>query len=147
MTPQSSSETGPAELAGTFRGAVRATLWPTRSLVSTERWFDELYVWTEGGSASTTQRARFQNEAMGDANRFQAVFTEYALAPEITRRRLYMETMTDVIPRMGRKVILDDSAKNVLPFLPLSAELSAPPAARPAATAPSTSSTPANKKR
>jgi hypothetical protein len=47
-----------------FPGAVRATLWPTRSLITTERWFDELYVWTEGGAASTTQRARIQLEAM-----------------------------------------------------------------------------------
>ena len=40
---------------------------PTRSLVGSQRWFDELYVWTEGGTASTTQRARFQIEAMRDA--------------------------------------------------------------------------------
>ena len=71
------------------------------------------------------------NEAIGDAARFQAVFTEYARAPEITRRRLYMETMTDIIPRMGRKVILDESARNVLPFLPLNAEITTPVAPRP----------------
>ena len=67
MTPLSSFETGSAEQSGSFRGAVRATMWPTRSLVSKERWFDELYVWTEGGSASTTQRARIQLEAIKDA--------------------------------------------------------------------------------
>ena len=67
MTPQGSSETGSAEQAGSFRGPIRATLWPTRSLVSTERWFDELYIWTEGGAATTTQRARIQIEAMGEA--------------------------------------------------------------------------------
>jgi hypothetical protein len=66
MTPQT-PDFGPAEQAGSFRGAVRATLWPTRSLVSPERWFDELYVWTEGGAASTTQRARIQIEAIHDA--------------------------------------------------------------------------------
>jgi hypothetical protein len=67
MTPQSASASGHAESAGNFRGAVRATLWPTRSLVSSERWFDELYIWTEGGAATTTQRARIQIEAMSDA--------------------------------------------------------------------------------
>jgi hypothetical protein len=67
MTPQSSTETGRAEQAGSFRGPIRATLWPTRSLVSSERWFDELYIWTEGGAATTTQRARIQIEAMGEA--------------------------------------------------------------------------------
>lgn len=67
MTPQSATRPETAELTGSFRGSVRATLWPTRSLVSSERWFDELYVWTEGGTASTTQRARIQINAMRDA--------------------------------------------------------------------------------
>jgi hypothetical protein len=67
MTLQSSVESGTAEQAGSFRGAVRATLWPTRSLVPSERWFDELYVWTEGSTASTTQRASIQLEAIKDA--------------------------------------------------------------------------------
>ena len=68
MTPQTAPASGRhAESAGNFRGAVRATLWPTRSLVSSERWFDELYIWTEGGAATTTQRARIQIEAMSNA--------------------------------------------------------------------------------
>ena len=79
MTPQGSAQTGTAVRAGDFRGNVLATLWPTRSLVSKERWFDELYVWTEGGNASTTQRARIQIEAMRDA--FQ--WLEYDLVERI----------------------------------------------------------------
>ena len=67
MTPSGIPISGRAEQAGNFRGAVRATLWPTRSLISSERWFDELYIWTEGGAASTTQRARIQIDAMRDA--------------------------------------------------------------------------------
>lgn len=64
------------------------------------------------------------NEATGDAGRFKAVFSEYSKAPAVTRQRLYMETMADILPRLGGKVILDESAANVLPFLPLT-----PPAA------------------
>jgi hypothetical protein len=79
MTPQSVPQSGRAEHAGNFRGAVRATLWPTRSLISSERWFDELYIWTEGGTASTTQRAQIQIEAMADA--FQ--WLEYDLVKSI----------------------------------------------------------------
>src|SRR4030095_14673386 len=67
MTPSGTPISGCAEQAGNFRGAVRATLWPTRSLISSESWFDELYIWTEGGAASTTQRARIQIDAMRDA--------------------------------------------------------------------------------
>jgi hypothetical protein len=66
MTPQSSQPTS-GEGTGNFRGAIRATLWPTRALAGGVRWFDELYIWTEGASASTTQRANIQLNALRDA--------------------------------------------------------------------------------
>jgi hypothetical protein len=50
-------------------GSVCATMWPTRTLADRERWFDELYVWTEGFQASTTQRARIQVAALDHALR------------------------------------------------------------------------------
>jgi hypothetical protein len=50
-------------------GSVCATMWPTRALAERERWFDELYVWTEGFEASTTQRARIQVAALDQALR------------------------------------------------------------------------------
>jgi membrane protease subunit HflK len=62
------------------------------------------------------------NEANGDAGRFAAIYEAYRKAPDVTRRRMYMETMSEVLPKMGRKVILDGSAGNVLPFLPLGGE-------------------------
>jgi hypothetical protein len=52
-----------------IEGNVCATMWPTRTLVERERWFDELYVWTEGFQASTTQRARIQVAALDHALR------------------------------------------------------------------------------
>ena len=59
------------------------------------------------------------NEAEGDAAKFNALFSEYLKAPEVTRRRIYLETMQDVMPNLGKKVIVDESANQVLPFLPL----------------------------
>lgn len=59
------------------------------------------------------------NEAEGDAARFNALFAEYQKASDVTRRRLYLETMEEVMPRLGKKVILDEGASQVLPFLPL----------------------------
>ena len=50
-------------------GSVCATMWPTRTLAERERWFDELYVWTEGFEASTSQRARIQLAALDHALR------------------------------------------------------------------------------
>jgi modulator of FtsH protease HflK len=60
------------------------------------------------------------NEAEGDIASFSAMLTEYIKAPEITRTRLYLETMGDVLPSMGPKIIIDDSMKQLLPILPLS---------------------------
>jgi membrane protease subunit HflK len=59
------------------------------------------------------------NEAEGDATRFTALYTEYKKAPEVTRRRIYLESMEKVMPKLGKKVILDEGANNVLPFLPI----------------------------
>ncbi len=59
------------------------------------------------------------NEAEGDASRFNAVFTEYMKAPEVTKQRIYLETMGEIIPKLGKKIIIDDQASQVLPLLQL----------------------------
>lgn len=60
------------------------------------------------------------NEAEGDVSRFNAVFAEYLKAPEVTKRRIYIETMREVVPKLGKKIILDDEASQILPLLQLS---------------------------
>jgi membrane protease subunit HflK len=57
------------------------------------------------------------NNAEGDASRFDALYEEYKKAPAVTRKRIYLETMRDLMPKLGRKLILDDKAKGVLPLL------------------------------
>lgn len=59
------------------------------------------------------------NEAEGDVSRFTAVMTEFEKAPEVTKRRIYIETMRDVIPKLGRKIIIDETASQILPLLQL----------------------------
>jgi membrane protease subunit HflK len=61
------------------------------------------------------------NRAEGEANRFAAVLDEYKKYPEVTRRRLYLETLEKVLPRMKDVIIVDDQAGkgSVLPLLPL----------------------------
>lgn len=59
------------------------------------------------------------NEAKGDAERFTALYTEYLKAPEVMRQRLYLETMAEVMPQFEKKIILDEKARGVLPFLQL----------------------------
>jgi membrane protease subunit HflK len=62
------------------------------------------------------------NEAEGDVASFNAMLEQYSKAPEITRTRLYLETMGDVLPSVSSKIIIDDSMKQLLPILPLSAK-------------------------
>lgn len=59
------------------------------------------------------------NEAEGDAARFNALFTEYRKAPEVTRRRIYIETMQKVMPSIQSKVLVDDEMRGLLPLLNL----------------------------
>lgn len=65
-------------------------------------------------------RARVVNEAEGEASRFSAVLEEYSKAPEVTRKRLYLETMEEVLGRVD-KIILDEQGQGqgVVPYLPL----------------------------
>ena len=69
--------------------------------------------------AAEGYRFKRVNEAQGDVASFNAILTEYVKAPEITRTRLYLETMGDVLPATGEKIIIDDSMRNLLPILPL----------------------------
>lgn len=57
------------------------------------------------------------NQASGDASYFNSLFAEYQKAPEVTRQRLYLETMEKIVPRMGPKIIVDEHAANLMPFL------------------------------
>lgn len=59
------------------------------------------------------------NRAKGDAQRFVALEQEYRKAPEVTRTRLYLETLAAVLPAAGKKLIFDERAKGILPLFPL----------------------------
>ncbi|MCZ6649581.1 MAG: HflK protein, partial [Acidobacteria bacterium] len=52
-------------------------------------------------------------------DRFAAVYEEYRKSPKVTRQRLYLETMERVLPNVGRKLIVDKDAGNVIPLLNL----------------------------
>jgi membrane protease subunit HflK len=61
------------------------------------------------------------NEAEGDVARFSALLAEYIKAPEVTRRRIYIETLQDVMPAVRSKIIVDERTRSILPFLNLDA--------------------------
>ncbi|MBF0210572.1 MAG: FtsH protease activity modulator HflK [Desulfamplus sp.] len=57
------------------------------------------------------------NRAMGDAARFSSLYKEYIDAKEITEKRLYLEAMSEILPKLGKKYILDSEKTNLLPLL------------------------------
>ena len=57
------------------------------------------------------------NNALGEIARFNAIYREYIKAPEVTKRRIYLETMESVLPKLGNKIITDEQGNNVLPLL------------------------------
>lgn len=57
------------------------------------------------------------NEAQGDALRFNALFAQFELAPEVTHKRIYLETMQKLMPTVRDKIIIDSRAIGVLPLL------------------------------
>ena len=59
------------------------------------------------------------NKAVGDVAKFKAELAEYEKAPEIMKTRLYLEAMSKVMPKLGRKIIIDEDASQILPLLQL----------------------------
>jgi membrane protease subunit HflK len=73
-----------------------------------------------GAEGYATERV---NNAQGDASRFRAVYAEYVKAPQVTRRRLFLETLNDILPKIQKKVIIDEREKNLMPLLNLGEEV------------------------
>ncbi|MEE4358281.1 MAG: FtsH protease activity modulator HflK [Desulfococcaceae bacterium] len=59
------------------------------------------------------------NRAKGDAARFRSLYEEYAKAKDVTRRRMYLESLRDVFPKLKQKYLIDEDQKNLLPLLNL----------------------------
>ena len=59
------------------------------------------------------------NTARGDSSRFVAVFREYRRAPEVTKKRIYLETMNEILPLVSKKIVVDDELKGIIPLLNL----------------------------
>ncbi len=62
------------------------------------------------------------NKARGETNRFEALLLEYRKAPEVTERRIFLETMEEVLPRLDEIYVMDDAGGNLLPLLPMRSE-------------------------
>ncbi len=63
------------------------------------------------------------NNAEGDAQRFKSIYQEYRRAPLVTRKRLYLEALNEILPKIQKKIIFDESQKNIMPLLNLGEEV------------------------
>lgn len=115
----------PAEVIDAFREVQAAEQERERLTNQADAYANRVLAGARGEAAQVLEeaegyRARVVNEAEGDASRFTAILEEYAKAPEVTRKRLYLETMERVLGDVD-KILMDSSAtgSGVVPYLPL----------------------------
>ena len=114
----------PAQVIDAFREVQAAEQERERLTNQADAYANRVMAGARGEAAQVLEeaeayRARVVNEAQGEASRFSAVLEEYTKAPEVTRKRLYLETMEEVLGRVD-KIIMDDQAgQGVVPYLPL----------------------------
>ncbi len=120
----------PEEVIDSFREVQAAEQERDRLQRQADAYANRVLAEARGEAAQTLEqsegyRARVINEARGDASRFTSVLSEYSNAPEVTRKRLYLETMEQVLGDVD-KTIIDQSViggeggeSNVVPYLPL----------------------------
>lgn len=114
----------PAQVQEAFHDVVRAWEDRERLIREAEGYQEDILPKARGEAQSKINAAEAYRErrvirAKGDAERFEQILKEYQLAPEITRERLYLETVASFLPRT-RKFIMGGASSGVLPLLPLS---------------------------
>jgi membrane protease subunit HflK len=114
----------PAEVQGSFNEVNRAQQDRENAINIANGSYNEAVPRARGQADQAIRGAegyRFKrvNEAEGDVALFNAMLAEYTKAPDITRTRIYLETMGEVIPQLGQKIIIDESMRQLLPILPL----------------------------
>lgn len=113
----------PAPVQAAFDDVVEATQDASRVVNQAEGYRNEVLPNARGEAAELIASAEGYREAKiaqatGEGERFKALVVEYRKAPEVTKRRLYLETMEAVLPEVD-KVIIDPGAAQVMPYLPL----------------------------
>ncbi len=113
----------PSEVIDAYRDVQAARADQERARNEAEGFANTIIPQARGNAARIVQDAeayRQQNiaEASGQAKRFLSVLAQYRTAPDVTRRRIYIETMGGLLGNMN-KVIVDNSARGVVPYFQL----------------------------
>ena len=114
----------PREVADAFDEVQRAEQDEDRFVEEANQYANQKLGQARGQGAQVKEEAsgykdRVVNEATGEAQRFLSVYQEYAKAPEVTRKRIYLETMEKVLKGSDKVIIGQDGGNGVVPYLPL----------------------------
>jgi len=95
-----------------------------KMIYQAKRAYNEVIPEARGNASKTIKMAEgyavsVVNRAQGDAARFLDLYDAYKQAKDVTRRRLYLDAMQQILPKLGKKYILDESQKSILPLLNL----------------------------
>ena len=129
----------PSQVQDAFDDVVRAKEDRETAINLAEAYEADILPRARGEAAKVIQAAQaFRAEriakATGEASRFLQVLTEYRQSEDVTRQRLYLEAMEDILPGITKFIVSPQSGGNLLQFLPLTGEL--PPVGGQATTAP-----------
>lgn len=113
----------PQQVADAFNEVQRAEQDEDRFVEEANQYSNQRLGQARGQAAQITEEAaayknRIVEEAKGEAQRFVSVYDEYAKAPDVTRKRLFLETMEKVY-KESNKIIMDENGQGVVPYLPL----------------------------
>jgi membrane protease subunit HflK len=124
--------TPPEKVKPSFNAVNQAQQEREERINTAQREYNQVIPRARGEAQQTVQQAEGYalervNGAQGDAARFTAVYEQYRLAPEVTRRRLYLETMGRILPKAGKKLLIDEDLRGIVPLLNLDGAAAAAP--------------------
>ena len=114
----------PAAVRDAFVDVVKARSEKERTINEAELAANQIIPVAEGQAQKTIEEARayaarVEAESLGEAERFTKIYEEYRRAPEVTRQRMYLETVEKVLGDMNKIIVEDDAGSGVVPYLPL----------------------------
>src|SRR6185295_2816111 len=114
----------PAQVLEAYRDVQAARTDQDRMRNEAEAYANKVVPEARGGAARIIQQAegykqQVTAQAQGEAQRFISVYDQYKKAPDVTRRRIYLETMQDVLGNMNKVIVDNKGGQGVVPYLPL----------------------------
>jgi membrane protease subunit HflK len=116
----------PMQVRDAYRDVQAARADQDRMRNEAEAYANKIIPEARGQAAQIVQEAEAYRqkviaEASGEAKRFLSVYEEYRKAPDVTRKRMYLETMAHMFAQMNKVVVDESAGKNIIPYLPAQA--------------------------